>query len=111
LGAAVRAAEAAWGDDEIAAGDLEVPWGLWPAPVVLSGFVLEVVAHTHDLAVATGHREVLDDGLALPALRIAERLVPGSLRGRGAAFADPVPAPDDAEPWTRLAAFLGRAPS
>jgi uncharacterized protein (TIGR03086 family) len=87
-----------------------VPWGLLPAPAVLSGFVLEVVTHTHDLAVATAHQRVLDDGLAAPALRIAERLVPGSLRGSGSAFAEPVAAPDDADPWTRLAAFLGRRP-
>jgi uncharacterized protein (TIGR03086 family) len=108
LAVAVRAAEAAWADDEVAEGDLEVAWGLLPAPVVLSGFILEVIAHAHDLAVATGHRPALDDGLAVPALRIAERLVPASLRGRGSAFAGPVPVPDDADDWTRLAAFLGR---
>jgi uncharacterized protein (TIGR03086 family) len=86
-----------------------VAWGLLPAPVVLSGFVLEVVAHAHDLAVATGRPSVLDDGLAEPALRIAERLLPPSLRGRGTAFADPLPVPN-ADSWTRLAAFLGRTP-
>jgi hypothetical protein len=58
--------------------------------------------------VATWHRPALDDGLAVPALRIAERLVPASLRGRGSAFAGPVPVPGDADDWTRLAAFLGR---
>jgi uncharacterized protein (TIGR03086 family) len=108
--AAVREAEGTWASDEGPPADLEVPWGLLPAPAVLSGFVLEVVTHTHDLAVATAHQRVLDDGLAAPALRIAERLVPGSLRGSGSAFAEPVAAPDDADPWTRLAAFLGRRP-
>ncbi|MGY1807034.1 TIGR03086 family metal-binding protein [Blastococcus sp. SYSU D00669] len=108
--AAARAAEEAWADDEVAEGDLEVAWGLLPAPAVLSGLVLELVVHAHDLAVATGRVWVLDDGLAVPALRIAERLVPATLRGRGAAFAAPVPVPVGADDWTRLAAFLGRTP-
>jgi uncharacterized protein (TIGR03086 family) len=90
--------------------DVRAPWGLLPGPAVLSGFVLELVAHTHDLAVSTDHRHPLDQRLAEAAHRVAQRLVPPALRGAGGAFADPVPAPSGADAYTRLAAFLGRAP-
>jgi uncharacterized protein (TIGR03086 family) len=95
-----------------AAGPAAVPapWGLLPGPVVLSGFVLEVVAHTADLAVSTGSPEPLDPRLATAALRVAERLAPAALRSGGRAFADPVPAPPGADAYGRLAAFLGRTP-
>ncbi len=86
------------------------PWGLLPGPVALSGFLLEVVAHTHDLAVSTGQRQPLDPRLAEAAQRAAARLVPPALRGGGAAFADPVPSAPGADAYVRLAAYLGRVP-
>jgi uncharacterized protein (TIGR03086 family) len=89
--------------------DVRAPWGLLPGPAVLSGFVLELVAHTHDLAVGTDQPDMLDQRLAGAAHRVAERLVPPGLRGTGA-FADPRPAPSGADAYVRLAAFLGRAP-
>jgi hypothetical protein len=81
-----------------------------PGQAVLSGFVLELVAHTHDLAVSTDQRQPLDQRLAEAAHRMAERLVPPALRGTGGAFAGPVPAPPSADAYGRLAAFLGRVP-
>jgi hypothetical protein len=90
--------------------DVRAPWGLVPGPVARSGFVLELVAHASDLAVATGNRPQLDPRLADAAHRVAQRLVPASLRGGGGAFADPVPAPPGADAYGRLAAFLGRRP-
>jgi uncharacterized protein (TIGR03086 family) len=109
-GFAAAAAKAghAWAAAEPA--DVPGPWGVLPRPVVLSGFVLELVAHAHDLAVSTGHPDPLDPRLATEALRIAERLLPAGLRGVGGAFADPVPPPPDAADYDRLAAFLGRPP-
>ncbi|WP_448628566.1 TIGR03086 family metal-binding protein [Geodermatophilus sp. URMC 64] len=98
-------ARAAWADGP---ADVLAPWGRLPAPVALSGFVLEVVAHTHDLAVSTAYAQPLDPRLADAALRAAERLVPADLRGDGSAFADPVPT-SSADAYARLAAFLGRA--
>ncbi|MGK5114734.1 TIGR03086 family metal-binding protein [Geodermatophilus sp. CPCC 205506] len=106
--AATAKARHAWSRDT-APADVPAPWGLVPGPVALSGFVLELVAHTHDLVVGTGSPEPLDDRLATAALRIAERLVPAALRG--AAVADPVPAAPGAADYARLAAFLGRAPA
>ena len=78
--------------------------------MALSGFVLELVAHTHDLAVSIERTELLDDRLAEAALRIAERLVPPELRTGSEAFAAPVPASSTTDAYGRLAAFLGRSP-
>jgi uncharacterized protein (TIGR03086 family) len=90
--------------------DVRAPWGLLPGRAVLSAFVLELVAHTHDLAVSTDQRQPLDQRLAEAPHRVAERLVPPALRGTGGAFAGPVPAPPGADAYGRLAAFLGRVP-
>jgi uncharacterized protein (TIGR03086 family) len=106
---AARRARAAWADDADRPADLRVPWGLLPGPVALSGFVLELVAHSHDLAVAVGRTDLLDSRLGEAALRIAERLVPADLRDDRGAFAAPVPSPPDADVHGRLAAFLGRS--
>jgi hypothetical protein len=72
--------------------------------------VLELVAHSHDLAVSLGRDEPLDVRLGEAALRIAERLLPPGLRGESAAFAEPVPTASAAGAYARLAAFLGRPP-
>jgi uncharacterized protein (TIGR03086 family) len=106
--AAAARARQAWATAPPA--DVPVPWGLLPGPAALSGFVLELVAHTHDLAVATDQGDPLDPRLAEAAQRIAERLAPPALRISGGSFADPVPAPANADAYERLAAFLGRAP-
>lgn len=102
-------ARAAWASDAVRPADVRAPWGLVPAPVALSGFVLELAAHTHDLAVALDRRGPLDAELATAALRIAERLVPAELRTGSDAYADPVAVPPGTDVHGRLAAFLGRA--
>jgi uncharacterized protein (TIGR03086 family) len=104
--AAASKAEHAWTAGAPAA--VRAPWGRLPAPVALSGSVLELVAHTHDLAVATGQAGPLDEELAEAALRIAERLVPDTAREGGIPFAVPVPTAPDADAVTRLAGYLGR---
>jgi uncharacterized protein (TIGR03086 family) len=106
--AAAEKARQAW--TAAAPDDVGAPWGRLPGPAALSGFVLELVAHTHDLALATEQREPLDQPLADAAHRVAERLAPPALRGTGKAFAAPVPAPPGADAYARLAAYLGRAP-
>jgi uncharacterized protein (TIGR03086 family) len=108
--AAARKARAAWADGATPPADVRVPWGLVPAQVALAGFVLELVAHTHDVAQSVGRTELLDERLGNAALGIAERFLPADLRGDGAAFAAPVPASPAAGVYERLAAFLGRRP-
>jgi uncharacterized protein (TIGR03086 family) len=104
--AAVSKARHAWA--AAAPSDVAAPWGLLPGPVAQSGFVLELVAHTHDLAVATGQEGRLDEGLARAALEIAERLVPATLRDDATSFAPALPTPADADAYSRLAGHLGR---
>ncbi|MGY1644271.1 TIGR03086 family metal-binding protein [Geodermatophilus sp. SYSU D00703] len=106
--AAASKARHAW--QAAAPAEVPVPWGVLPGPVGASGFVLELVAHTADLAGSTGYPEPLDDRLATAALRVAERLVPAAHRGSGSAFAAPVRPPSGAGAYARLAAYLGRAP-
>ncbi|PRY49600.1 uncharacterized protein (TIGR03086 family) [Geodermatophilus tzadiensis] len=106
--AATAKARHAW--DAAAPADVVAPWGMLPGPVGLSGFVLELVVHTHDLALSTDYPDPLDQRLATAALRITERLLPTTLRGTGSAFAAPQAVPDGADAYARLSAFLGRAP-
>ena len=106
--AAVRKARGAWATST--PDDVAVPWGEIPAPVALSGFVLEVVAHTQDLAVALGPGAPLDARLAEVALGIAQRLVPAALRVEGGPFGPARAASAGADAAVRLAAFLGRPP-
>ena len=108
--AAARKARAAWADGAAPPTEVRVPWGLVPTPVALAGFVLEVVAHTHDVAAGIGRTDLLDERLGNAALGIAERFLPAALRGSGAVFAEPVAVPATAGSYERLAAFLGRAP-
>jgi uncharacterized protein (TIGR03086 family) len=92
------------------AGTVAGPWGRLPAPVALSGFVLELAAHAWDLATAIGDRTPLDPDLAGAARLIAARLVPPELRD-GDAFGPPLAPPAGADAGSRLAAYLGRRPS
>jgi uncharacterized protein (TIGR03086 family) len=105
--AAAARARSAWARPDALTGALPGPWGRVPAPVALSGFVLELAAHAGDLATSIGDRTPIDAGLATAALQIATRLVPPELRD-GHAFGPPVAAPAGAGAGTRLAAYLGR---
>jgi uncharacterized protein (TIGR03086 family) len=78
----------------------------------VSFHLLDYVVHTWDVAAASGQTVELDHDLVAAALEIAHREVPdGPRRHRpDASFAPPVPAPDDAPPFDRLLAVLGRSP-
>jgi uncharacterized protein (TIGR03086 family) len=106
--AAAAEARSAWARPHVLTGTTPGPWGRLPAPVTLSGFVLELAAHAWDLAASIGERRPLDPRLATAALQIATRLVPSELRDDGRAFAPPIAPPVGADPATRLAAYLGR---
>ncbi|MGW4561800.1 TIGR03086 family metal-binding protein, partial [Streptomyces sp. NPDC004561] len=73
--------------------------------------VMEIVAHTWDLAEALGHPHELDPEPARFALATARRVLPGSLpRDEEVPFDAPREAPEGAGPHEELAAWLGRAP-
>ncbi|WP_327676659.1 TIGR03086 family metal-binding protein [Kitasatospora sp. NBC_00458] len=98
---------AAWADDAGLDRPAFAPWGEVPGRAAVGGYVLETVTHGWDIARALGSSVPLDERLAETALAIAEAVLPAGGR-EGAPFGPALPAPAGADPYTRLAAFLGR---
>ncbi|MEO1059986.1 MAG: TIGR03086 family metal-binding protein [Actinomycetota bacterium] len=107
---------AAFADDLFAAIDrpgvlqrvVETPFGTMPIDDFLGAMVIDPLAHTWDLAVATGQPPALDAGLAAEATAVvlafeAAFRAPGRL---GPA----VEVSDDADAVTRFVATMGRDP-
>ncbi|NLU76269.1 TIGR03086 family protein [Streptomyces sp. HNM0575] len=98
---------AAWADDSKLDALVTVPWGTMPGRFALAGSVMEATAHSWDLAQALGRQDLLDPGLAGFALAVARRAVPEE-RGEGVPFGPALSAPEDADDYGKLAAWLGR---
>lgn len=80
-----------------------------PLPQAVDRFYTsDVFMHTWDLARATGQDESLDEETCLELLEGMEP-IDEMLRSSGQ-YGPRVPVPDDADPVTRLAAFIGRQP-
>ncbi|KOV95378.1 TIGR03086 family metal-binding protein [Streptomyces sp. NRRL B-3648] len=106
----VRALKA-WASDERMTAQVRVPWGEVPGHAALSGYVMEIVTHTWDLAEAVGHPHELDPELAEFALANAQRVLPDSLpRDARIPFGARREVPEGADAYGRLAAWLGREP-
>ncbi|KUN34963.1 hypothetical protein AQJ30_26135 [Streptomyces longwoodensis] len=101
---------AAWEPDERLTAAVRVPWGEVPGHAGLSGYVMELVAHTWDLNEALGRPVELADDLAEFALSAAHRALPDPERDENTPFAAAREVAGDADAHTRLAAWLGRAP-
>lgn len=109
----VRAA----GDEAVAAwehADLTtsrtVPWATVSAELMLEMYVMEFVTHTWDLAIATGQPRDWDVEFGALILEAAPHHLPDEMpRGGDVPFAAVRPVSVDADPYTKLAAFLGRA--
>lgn len=99
---------AAWADDAKLDRPATVPWGTMPGRFVLAGCVMEAVTHSWDLAQALGRQDLLDPALAAFALGVARQAVPEE-RGADVPFGPVVSAPEDADEYGRLAAWLGRS--
>ncbi|MEU5053100.1 TIGR03086 family metal-binding protein [Streptomyces sp. NPDC021096] len=100
---------AGWADDATLERVVDLPWGKLPGRAYLtSGMVLETVTHTWDLSEALGHPLPLDQELAEPVLEWARRFLPAERRGGGVPFEPVRPAPEGADAYTALAAWLGR---
>lgn len=99
----------AWAEDRKLDVPVTVPWGTMPGRIVLAGYLMELAAHTWDLARALGRgTDGLDQELAESALRAAQQALPAERRGEGVPF-DPVrEAPEGTDGYGRLAAWLGR---
>ncbi|CAM5694095.1 MULTISPECIES: TIGR03086 family metal-binding protein [Streptomyces] len=101
----------AWESDERMVTPVRVPWGEVPGHAALSGYVMEVVTHTWDLAEAIGAAGELDAELAEFALATARAVLPDTRpRGAETPFEARREAPLGAGPYERLAAWLGREP-
>lgn len=107
---ACRATERAWADDGRLTAMMTLPFGTLPGAAALAAYVEETATHSWDLAVATGQTDHLDPVLGEAALQIALRAVPAEPRGGPVPFGPVVPVPDDADPYARLAGYLGRTP-
>ncbi|MEU7048891.1 TIGR03086 family metal-binding protein [Streptomyces eurythermus] len=99
----------AWESDERMASSVTVPWGEISGRAALSAYVMETVTHTWDLSEAIGRPLELDPELAEFSLAVAREALPEGPR-EGRPFDAPVPAPEGAGAYERLAAWLGRVP-
>ncbi|MFD6997240.1 TIGR03086 family metal-binding protein [Streptomyces mirabilis] len=100
-----------WADDARLDALVTVPWGEAPGRIALSGYVMEAVTHMWDLSESLGRPLALDPELAEFALGIARRVLPDERRDdEELPFDSAVPAPEGADAYGRLAAYLGRRP-
>ncbi|MFE0193769.1 TIGR03086 family metal-binding protein [Streptomyces sp. NPDC058989] len=109
VGRARARAAAAWADDDKLATEFEVPWGVAEGRIALSGYVMETVTHTWDIAQVIAPEAELDEDLARMAFGIAQKVLPAEPRGGEMPFAAVHPVPEDADIHRRLAGWLGRA--
>lgn len=103
----VDAARRAWSDETSLTRSVVVPWGEVPGAVALAGYLPEVVAHSWDLATATGQPSEADPQLAAVALAAAERGIPAERDGFP--FGPVVPSGPEDSPTTRFVHWMGRA--
>jgi uncharacterized protein (TIGR03086 family) len=103
-------AERVWADDEKLDRMVTLPWAVLPGRVALHAYTHEFTVHSWDLARATDRLAELDPDLAAQALRAFPKFAPPEARSGQGPFGPVVPAPDDADVYTRLASYLGRRP-
>lgn len=111
---AAKDAQAAWADDARLTATTTMPWGeTYTGATLIDMYLAELATHTWDLATATHQLDRLDAELAVVALESARSMLKPEYRNQlaaGSPFGTELPAPDDASPWERLAAFMGRQP-
>ena len=108
--AARSEAERVWADDGSLDRMVELPWATLPGRDVIDAYTHEFTAHSWDLAHATGRLAELDPDLAAQALTAFSTFAPPEDRSEQGRFSPVVAVPDDADIYTRLAAYLGRRP-
>ncbi|HIZ34248.1 MAG TPA: TIGR03086 family protein [Candidatus Ruania gallistercoris] len=111
-GEAFRAARAAledvWRSDAALEPTYSVAWGTMTGRDLVDAYAHEFTVHAWDLAQVTGRADELDPALARAALDWYSRNVPAETRSDSGPFGPVVPVAEDADPYTRLAGFVGR---
>lgn len=105
-----REAEHAWVEDAKLDRPVVLPWATMSGRDALDAYTYEFTVHSWDLAHATGRTAGLDPELGELALHEFGRFAPPEQRSEQGPFKPVVPAPEDADVYTRLAAYLGRRP-
>jgi uncharacterized protein (TIGR03086 family) len=105
------AAAQAWSEDRLASSTT-MPWGeTYTGSTIVDMYLSELVAHTFDLALATGQALRCEEELAAAALAAAQSMLRPEYRdmlGPGSPFGAEQPAGEDATTLERFAAFMGR---
>lgn len=102
------ALEQAWEADSSLGPVYTLAWGTMAGHDLLEAYIHEFTVHAWDLAQVTGRGADLDPGLAEAALDWYASNVPEEDRSEDGPFGPAVAVADDAAPYTRLAAFVGR---
>ncbi len=114
LRSAALEAQAGWSNDERLAAELTMPWGeSYTGSTLVDMYIAEFAAHAWDLATATGQLLSVDGNLAAVALEGARSFLKPEYRNLitpGSPYGSEVEAPENADDWERLAAFMGRDP-
>lgn len=103
-------AERVWAGDGQLDRMVELPWATLRGRDALEAYTHEFTAHSWDLAHATGRLAELDPDLGARALEGFSKFAPPEERSEQGPFSPVVPVADDADVYTRLAAYLGRRP-
>jgi uncharacterized protein (TIGR03086 family) len=87
-----------------------------PAPIVVQMHLIDTLVHGWDVAATLGVQDDyvtrLDAEVVGAALAMSEQIPDDEYRETpGASFAHALPAPQDADPWTRVLTLLGRDPA
>jgi uncharacterized protein (TIGR03086 family) len=101
---------AAWAAPGALDGTIRLSVGPIPATLGIRIFTADQLIHSWDLARALGKAFSMPDDLAAQTLDMMRGFMASGARDRSAAFAPPVPCPDDAPLQDRLIAFSGRQP-
>ncbi|MGC7096852.1 TIGR03086 family metal-binding protein [Amycolatopsis lurida] len=102
--------ERAWADPAMLDRLVTLPWATLPGRVALDAYTHEFTAHSWDLAQATGRLDDLEPDLAVQALEAFTKFAPPEERSEQGPFGPIVEVSENADVYTRLAAYLGRQP-
>lgn len=100
--------EQIWADDSALGSSYTLPWATMTGHELLDAYAHEFTVHAWDLSRVTSRGNDLDPMLAKAALDWYSRNVPADARSEGGPFGPVVAAADNADIYTRLAAFVGR---